>query len=292
MSSNQKRISSGTMTSAQGGYSGGGNRFAGLTTADEDVLDDGTAETIAGTISSHMANLSLQTAATLEASRTEVNASLQQMVANQAQLHQQQQQMMHQMAMISFTPPQGTVGRINTRLRVSPAAPPTSYTPPAWAPHAAPPTSYAPPAWASPQFQLPYQGGCGGRSRGGCIRRARGGGRGAMPAPMPFIGGQHMIPYIPSGAHSPTSSNYSRIRMCASRANLMWKIGTRVPRAPTKNLGIRMDLHARITWNTSEQIISFAKRRCTRRCIRACDGVCVCSWPPVRRGLAPHGNSR
>jgi hypothetical protein len=74
------------MTSAQGGYSGGGNRFAGLTTADEDVLDNDTAETIAGTINSHMANLSLQTAVTLEASRTQVNASLQQMVATQAQL--------------------------------------------------------------------------------------------------------------------------------------------------------------------------------------------------------------
>ena len=74
------------MTSAQGGYSGGGNRFAGLTTADEDVLDNDTAETIAGTINSHMANLSLQTAVTLEASRTQVNASLQQMAATQAQL--------------------------------------------------------------------------------------------------------------------------------------------------------------------------------------------------------------
>ena len=74
------------MTSAQGEYSGGGNHFAGRTTADEDISDDDTAETIAGTINSHMANLSLQTAATLEASRTQVNASLQQMAATQAQL--------------------------------------------------------------------------------------------------------------------------------------------------------------------------------------------------------------
>ena len=230
----QRRISSGTMTSAQGGYSGGGNRFAGLTTADEEVSDDDTAETIAGTISSHMANLSLQTAATLEANRTEVNASLQQMAANQAQLHQQQQQMMHQMAMISFTPQQGTVGRINNRVRVSPAAPPTSYAPPAWAPHAAPPTSYAPPpAWAPPQFQQPYQGpqqgGRGGRSHGGRIRRARGGGRGAMPAPMPFIGGQHMIPYIPRGAQQqmqpPPNPRFSNIVKLFANQNVCFTCG-------------------------------------------------------------------
>jgi hypothetical protein len=82
----QRRITPRTMTSVQEGYSGGGNRFAGLTTADEDISDDDTAETIAGTINWHMANLSLQTAATLEASRTQVNASLQQMAATQAQL--------------------------------------------------------------------------------------------------------------------------------------------------------------------------------------------------------------
>jgi hypothetical protein len=101
---------------------------------------------------------------------------------------------MQQMSMMSFTPQQGTVGRINT------------YVPP---PAAQP--AYAPPAWAPPQYQQPYQqqggrftmqqpGGRGGRSRGGRIRRARGGGQGETPAPMPFIGGQHVIPYIPGGA--------------------------------------------------------------------------------------------
>jgi hypothetical protein len=75
-------------------------------TTDNNVSDDDTAETIAGTINSHMANLLLQTAAMIEASRTQVNASLQQMAATQAQLQQQQQHMMQQMAMMSFAPQQ------------------------------------------------------------------------------------------------------------------------------------------------------------------------------------------
>ncbi len=77
------------MTSAQGGYTGGDNRFTGLTAEEDNVSDNNTAETIAGMINSYMANLSLQTAGTIEASRTQVNATLQQMASNQAQLQQQ-----------------------------------------------------------------------------------------------------------------------------------------------------------------------------------------------------------
>ncbi len=51
------------MTSAQGGYTGGGNRLARLTAREDDVSDNNTAEIIAGTINLHMANLSLQTVA-------------------------------------------------------------------------------------------------------------------------------------------------------------------------------------------------------------------------------------
>ena len=53
----QRCLTSGTITSAQGGFAQN-NRFAGLTT-DVDS-DDDTAETIAGTINSHMANLTAQ----------------------------------------------------------------------------------------------------------------------------------------------------------------------------------------------------------------------------------------
>jgi hypothetical protein len=48
-----------------------------MATSKEYVSDDDTAETIAGTISSHSANLSMQTAATIEANTTQVNVSLQ-----------------------------------------------------------------------------------------------------------------------------------------------------------------------------------------------------------------------
>jgi hypothetical protein len=72
------------MTSVQGGYTDGGNSFAGLTAEEDNVSDDNMAETIAGTINLHMANLLLQTAATIKASRTQVNVTLQQLVTNQA----------------------------------------------------------------------------------------------------------------------------------------------------------------------------------------------------------------
>jgi hypothetical protein len=56
----QRCITLGTMTSAQGGYTGGGNCFSVLTAKEDDVSDKDTAETIAGTIILHMANLLLQ----------------------------------------------------------------------------------------------------------------------------------------------------------------------------------------------------------------------------------------
>jgi len=72
----QQCITLGTMTSAPGGYTGGDNHFAGLTAKEVGFSDNDMAETIAGTIYLHMANLLLQTAATIEASRMQVNATL------------------------------------------------------------------------------------------------------------------------------------------------------------------------------------------------------------------------
>ena len=95
----QRRLTSGTITSAQGGFAHN-NRFAGLAT-DVDS-DDDTAETIAGTINSHMANLTAQTATTINEHAMQTNASLQQLDANTTQLHQQQQAMMNQMAMMTM----------------------------------------------------------------------------------------------------------------------------------------------------------------------------------------------
>jgi hypothetical protein len=64
------------------------NRFAGLTTNKDS--DNDTADKIAGTISLHMVNLTAQTTATLNEHATQMNASLQQLAANTAQLHQRQ----------------------------------------------------------------------------------------------------------------------------------------------------------------------------------------------------------
>ena len=85
------------ITSAQGGFTQN-NRFAGLTTNDDS--DDDTVETITGTINSHMANLMAQTAATINEHAVQTNASLQQLAANTTQLHQQQQAMMNQIALL------------------------------------------------------------------------------------------------------------------------------------------------------------------------------------------------
>jgi hypothetical protein len=49
-----------------------------------------------------MANLTAQTAATTNEHATQMNASLQQLAVNMTQLHQQQQAMMNQMAMMTM----------------------------------------------------------------------------------------------------------------------------------------------------------------------------------------------
>jgi hypothetical protein len=56
---------------------------------------------IAGTLTSHMANLLAQTAASIKANATQINVSLQKLASNNAQLHQQQQSLMQQMTMLT-----------------------------------------------------------------------------------------------------------------------------------------------------------------------------------------------
>jgi hypothetical protein len=92
----------GTTTAGQGGYTSC-NLFAPFqanSPTDDNISDDDTAETIAITINSHMANLLVQTAASLKANVTQINASLQQLATNNMQLHQQQQSLMQQMALL------------------------------------------------------------------------------------------------------------------------------------------------------------------------------------------------
>jgi hypothetical protein len=78
----QRRLTSGPFTTGQGGYASF-NRFAGLTT-NNDISNNDTAETIAGTINNHMANVSVSAQTTMlnNANMSLINASLQQFVAN------------------------------------------------------------------------------------------------------------------------------------------------------------------------------------------------------------------
>ena len=64
--------------------------------------NEGSVETLAGTITTHMANLSVQTAAFIATNTTQMNTSLQQMATHGAQLQQQQQAMMQKMAMLTM----------------------------------------------------------------------------------------------------------------------------------------------------------------------------------------------
>ena len=212
----QRCLASGMTTAAQGGYSLC-NHFAALTTegAGDDHASDDTAETIAGTINSHMANLSAQTAASIEANATQINASLQQLTANNTQLHQQQQAMMQQMAMLTTN---------------ATAARPTAYVPPVT--YTAPPTQL----YAAPPLQglyTPRGGGRGGaRSRGG-RGHPRGRGNGApgqiMLPPLPYVGGTGIIPYIPVGiqppAQLPANTRYFNITKSYANQNLCYSCG-------------------------------------------------------------------
>ena len=96
----QQHLQSGVTTAALSGYASI-NRIAGLAKIDK-ASDDGLVEMLAGTITAHMANLSAKTAASVNANTTQMNALLQQMAAHGAQLQQQQQAMMQQMAMLTM----------------------------------------------------------------------------------------------------------------------------------------------------------------------------------------------
>jgi hypothetical protein len=119
---------------------------------------------------------------------------------------------MQQMAMMSFTPQQ--------------VAAPTQYIPA--------PVQY------NPMFQQQQgtryagtrTGGHGrGGSRGGRSRRGRSGGCGGMmmPAPMPFIGGTQMIPYLPIGVQQqvqhPPNPRFSNIVKLFANQNVCFTCG-------------------------------------------------------------------
>jgi hypothetical protein len=57
--------------------------------------------------------------------------------------------------------------------------------------------------------------------------------------------------------------------MCVSCADLMWRIGTRVPHAIAGRQAIRTASLVPITWNMHAQTIPSAERQCTRQCTPA-----------------------
>ncbi len=189
----QRCLALGTMTTGQGGYTSC-NRFAPFqanNATDDNVLDNNSAETIAITINSHMANLSAQTAASFEANATQINTSLQQLATNNAQLHQQQQSLMQQMALLTT----------NTATTQN-----NAYVPPPAQIYALPPLH----GFQQQSYYPPRGGGRGGgRSCGGRARRKRGSrGRGTqMPPLVPYAG---MILYIPAGLHPPLQQQYPK----------------------------------------------------------------------------------
>ncbi len=77
-----------------------------------------------------MANLTAQTTATLKEHAMQSNVSLQQLVANNAQLHQQQQAIMNQMAMMSLRGAYQGAAAVLTPQQTA-QAPPQIYLPPA-----------------------------------------------------------------------------------------------------------------------------------------------------------------
>ena len=77
------------------------NKFVGLAEIDE-ASDNRSVDMLARTITTHMANLSAQTATSINANTTQMNAFLQQIATHGVQLHQQQQAMMQQIAMLTM----------------------------------------------------------------------------------------------------------------------------------------------------------------------------------------------
>lgn len=178
----QRQLQLGQTTAVMSGYASK-NRYAGLMT-DKEISGDNTVETIAGTINTHMANLSAQTAASIEANAAQFNVLIQQLAAHGTHLQQQQQAMMQQMALLTMAPQQQRAPARTAQAtipKVIPQAIPNALVP-----------QYPPIMQQQHQYQQNYQQPRGGRyegqasARGGYNGRGRNGGygRGAVDVDM------------------------------------------------------------------------------------------------------------
>jgi hypothetical protein len=149
--------------------------------------DDDTVDTIARTINLHMANLTAQTIATLNKHTMQTNVSLQQLTANTAQLHQQQQAIMNQMAMMSLEGAYQGAAAVVTPQQTA-HIPPQIYQPPALPHHQQ--GYYNAPQQSGGHGRMAGQS--GGRSWGrcGCAHS-----RGSPQVPIPYVGGAQLVPY-------------------------------------------------------------------------------------------------
>jgi hypothetical protein len=209
----QRRLASGIITATASRYATN-NQFASLAAGDDvdDVSDAGTTETIVNTINTHMANLSAsvltQTTASNKANAAQLKTSMQQIAANKTQSNREHTLMMQQFAMMltnnTINPtfcPQPTTQRNLIPSAITMPTPHQQWTPP----------------------------GGGGYGSG----RARSG-RGRCPtriphqgAPMPFAGGNQLIPYIPAGIQpvQPQNPRYSNVVKQWTNQNVCFSCG-------------------------------------------------------------------
>jgi hypothetical protein len=200
----QRRLASGLITATGRGYASN-NQFTGLTADNEASDNDGTAKTIVESINSHMANLTssviTQSNAANNANTAMLNASMQQMAANKAHRNNEHARMIQQFAMMTTNQPGQQQFATQNRLRVTAGGGVLSI------PVLAPTQQWSPvQQWVPP-------GGRGREGRSSTGRGCRYQREPAQGAPLPFVGGNQMIPYIPTGIQPqpPPNPRYSNV---------------------------------------------------------------------------------
>ena len=158
-----------------------------------------------------MANLTAsvltQSNTSKDTNTTLFNASVQQIAANEVQHNNEHARMIQQFAMMTTNQPGQQQFATQNRLRVMAGGGTLSIP-------VIVPTQH----WAPAQQWVPPGGrGCGGRSSTGHGRRNQRGP--AQGAPLPFVGGNQMIPYIPAGVQPQPLPNPRYSNMVKQWAN-------------------------------------------------------------------------
>ncbi len=250
----QRCLTSGVITATQSGYASN-NCFAGLTTKDNSS-DDGTANTIVESINTHMANLAasvlLQLMASNKANTAIFNALMQQIAANKAQGNNNHKRMMQQFAMLLTAPT--TTLQFAGLITGQQAGRPQAATQCSFIPQAVPIVTPA------QQWGPPADRGCGStRSRNGCGHRNPCG-LAQQGAPVPFVGRNQMIPYIPAGVQPTRQQNprYSNVVKQWANQNVGFSSGFDVEdwhtsaKCPHKKMG-HMDGFTRMNYMEYKQ---------------------------------------